>query len=60
MLKPHYWLPDTTSYGDTPKCDNCRYYGEKNDSKPSGKCGRSGWICGNWEEAEQIQIAWKI
>ena len=42
------WLPELTSFGEKPTCDNCKRFGED--------CGRSGYICGNWEEAEQIQM----
>ena len=44
------WLPELTSFGDKPACDNCKRFGED--------CGRSGYICGNWE-AEQIQMMLK-
>ena len=47
-MRPYPWLPELTSYGDRPTCDNCQRFGED--------CGRSGWVCGNWEEAEQIQM----
>ena len=47
-LRPHPWLPEQTTYGDRPSCDNCKKFGES--------CGRVGWICGDWEEAEQIQM----
>lgn len=39
--KPHFWLPRETSTGEKPLCDNCRRF---------DKCGRSQWICGEWEE----------
>lgn len=42
------WLPELTSFGEKPTCDNCKRFGED--------CGRSGYICGSWEEAEQIQM----
>ena len=47
MLEANYWLPKRTSWGSKPKCDNCA-----NDCENK----RNGWICGDWEEAEQIQL----
>lgn len=47
MTRIHYWLPEKTSYGEKINCMNCRYECE-------GK--RDGWLCGNWKEAEQIQV----
>lgn len=47
-MKPHPWLPDRTNYGDAPTCDNCRYDECENR--------RSGFICGGWVEAEEVQV----
>lgn len=55
-MRPHPWLPESTSYGDTPKCDNCNNFGKKNITQPGGTCGRNGWICGSWEESDEIQM----
>ena len=55
-MRPHFWLPEKTSYGERPLCDNCEHYGQKNDNKPNGVCGRSGWICGSWKEAKEQQL----
>lgn len=55
-MRPHFWLPERTTYGDTPCCDNCERFGKKNDTHPNGICGRSGWICGSWVEADEQQI----
>ncbi len=48
-MKPHPWLPDKTSLGENPVCDNCRYRAEC-------ELKHDGWICGNWEEADEYQI----
>lgn len=50
-MRIHPWLPERTSFGEKPACDNCKRFGED--------CGRSRYICGNWEEAEQIQMTLK-
>ena len=55
-LRIHWWLPEQTSFGDKPKCDNCKFFGTKNDNCLFGICGQSGWICGNWIESEEVQI----
>lgn len=55
-LKPHPWLPDKTSYGEPVACQNCKHYGEDKDTSPTGKCGRYNFICGNWEEAGEVQM----
>lgn len=55
-MRPHPWLPEFTSYGDTPKCDNCKRFGERNENRVNGICGRTGWICGSWEEADEVQM----
>jgi len=47
-MKIYGWLPELTSFGEEPTCDNCERFGED--------CGRSGWLCGDWKEAEQIQM----
>ena len=49
-MRPHYWLPELTSYGVKPQCNNCAYKGDCDVSK-------DGWICGSYEEAEQYQIS---
>ena len=54
-LRIHFWLPEETTYGEKPKCDNCKHFGEHSETHIGGKCGRSGWICGIWEEAEETQ-----
>ena len=38
-LKPHFWLYDLYP----------------NENKKGGICGRPGWICGNYEPAEEYQ-----
>lgn len=50
-MKIYGWLPELTSFGEEPTCDNCERFGEA--------CGRSSWICGDWKEAEQIQMSLK-
>lgn len=56
-MRPHFWLPEKTSYGDSLRCDNCKYYQTKNENHKNGICGKSGWICGSWQEAENVQIS---
>lgn len=46
-MKAYPWLPEETSTGDRLTCDNCRYDCERK---------RPGWLCGNWEEAEEQQM----
>lgn len=45
-MNPYPWLE-----GKDAICDTCR------DFKI---CGRSGWLCGNWTEADELQIAWRF
>jgi hypothetical protein len=55
-LRPYFWLPERTSWGERIKCDNCAHFGEKNETKIDGICGKPGHLCGNWAEAEEIQM----
>lgn len=50
-MRPHYWLPDTTKYGERPACVNCANFDE---------CGAVGYICGAWVEEEERQIAMEL
>jgi hypothetical protein len=52
-LRPHFWLPEKTSHGETLRCANCRHY---DPDKYPDRCGRANWICGIWQEAEEQQI----
>lgn len=56
----YQWLPQKTSQGDDPACQNCKRYGEKNEHSIDGTCGRYGYLCGSWEEAKQEQLTWDI
>ena len=52
-LKPMPWLPDLTTWGATPKCDNCIGCDE----------ARNGWVCGSWREKKECeveQIQWRF
>ena len=54
-LKPHFWLYET--YPDANLiCDTCAHFGKPNERSINGKCGRSGWICGDYKPAEEYQI----
>ena len=47
-MRPHPWLPEFTSYGDKPTCRNCERFKDG--------CGWLGFICGDWEEADEVQM----
>lgn len=59
-LRIHPWLPETTSWGEKLGCRNCKKFGQPDESKPDSKCGRIGYVCGNWVEAEQAQITMNL
>lgn len=45
--RPHPWLPESV-HGEKPTCRNCERFKDG--------CGRLGFICGDWEEAEEVQM----
>lgn len=55
-MRIHPWLPERTSWGEPIRCDNCKHFGEPSDHSKSGRCGQTHHICGNWEEAEEVQM----
>lgn len=58
-LKPHFWLYDLYPNAKLI-CDTCKRFGEPNENKKGGICGRPGWICGNYEPAEEYQITMEV
>ena len=56
MRDYYQWLPQKTSLGEDLACQNCAHYGEKNELRHTGKCGRYGWLCGIWEETKEQQL----
>jgi len=55
-MRIHPWLPERTTYGERIMCDNCKHFGEPSDISKSGRCGQTHYICGKWEEAEEVQM----
>lgn len=49
-MRPHYWLPETTSWGGRVICATCDQHCGRYDPE------RWDWICGGWRETEEEQI----
>ena len=49
-LKPYYWLPEITTTGEKPRCQNCEHFSE---------CGHRDYLCGDWSEELNRQMEFR-
>lgn len=58
-MRPHPWLYEH-DHDARLVCEKCIHFGEPNDHQIGGKCGRVGWICGDFRLNEEYQISMEL